>query len=350
MEKLELEIAEKARRPAGQDGWPAFSDSTCKPQTTKGMRDANRSRACRPCAPDVAPAPFIDMLELGCVMIHNSIRKHASYLVKKTIVKWRLRTGCSVNWQHFVDASAGTITGNIFTPYEMPVADKADPDGPVNPNDEDYWNAKWDKEGRRPPNRQFYEAIKKLIPTRSLALDVGCGSGDLLQALIVGRGIKAVGMDIAILSLQRLARIGIKCVHNSLPLIPLKENAFDVVMCIETLEHLEQPVKAVRSMFRVVKPGGRVIISVPDGEVWGVGGEHIQAFTARDCVNLVRPFVDTVNLEAWNDSGWPRLLFYGDKAISPVRYKGRFRQTNKEMRNCFSEAYGRSLECREKHR
>jgi SAM-dependent methyltransferase len=50
-------------------------------------------------------------------------------------------------------------------------------------------------------------------------------------------------------------------VHGSIDAIPLEEASFDVVLCIQVLEHVPDPAAAVRELRRVVRPGGRVLLS-----------------------------------------------------------------------------------------
>lgn len=45
--------------------------------------------------------------------------------------------------------------------------------------------------------------------------------------------------------------------------LPFADHEFGMVLCMSVLEHLEDPVKAVREMRRVLKPEGRIIVSVP---------------------------------------------------------------------------------------
>lgn len=47
--------------------------------------------------------------------------------------------------------------------------------------------------------------------------------------------------------------------------IPVKEDSFDVVLCTEVLEHVPDPVGAVKEMGRVLKPGGTLLLSAPLG-------------------------------------------------------------------------------------
>ncbi len=45
--------------------------------------------------------------------------------------------------------------------------------------------------------------------------------------------------------------------------LPLEDNSVDAIICIALLEHVEEPQKAVREMYRVLKPGGYIFIYVP---------------------------------------------------------------------------------------
>ena len=45
--------------------------------------------------------------------------------------------------------------------------------------------------------------------------------------------------------------------------IPAKDNAFDAIMCIEVLEHLPRPIKAIEEFARILKPKGKLILTAP---------------------------------------------------------------------------------------
>ena len=45
--------------------------------------------------------------------------------------------------------------------------------------------------------------------------------------------------------------------------IPLEAESIDKVLCCEVLEHLEEPQKAIKEIYRVLKQGGELILSVP---------------------------------------------------------------------------------------
>ena len=45
--------------------------------------------------------------------------------------------------------------------------------------------------------------------------------------------------------------------------LPFKDNEFEIVLCMVVMEHLENPQKAIKEMHRVLKPGGKILVSVP---------------------------------------------------------------------------------------
>ena len=94
-------------------------------------------------------------------------------------------------------------------------------------------------------------------------LDIGCGSGALLDHF-VERGVSCVGFDLsqAIMSYHR-QRDAFPGFVASVEQIPLAAEQFDMLTCLGLIEHLADPVAALAEMKRVVRPGGRAIITVP---------------------------------------------------------------------------------------
>ena len=45
--------------------------------------------------------------------------------------------------------------------------------------------------------------------------------------------------------------------------IPVEDSSFDAIMCVEVLEHISEPVKAIEEFFRILKPGGALILTAP---------------------------------------------------------------------------------------
>jgi SAM-dependent methyltransferase len=100
-------------------------------------------------------------------------------------------------------------------------------------------------------------------------LDVGCSVGRLLSR-VAGRGCEGVGVDILrrdLLSarrhlLDRVPRPDFAQADGGR--LPFADAAFDFVACTETLEHVADAGVALQELARVLKPGGRLVVSVPD--------------------------------------------------------------------------------------
>lgn len=82
-------------------------------------------------------------------------------------------------------------------------------------------------------------------------LDVGCG--DRPYDALLHRASEIVGFDV-----PGNPRAD---VHGSIDSIPLEDGRFDVVLCLQVLEHVPDPAAAVRELRRVARPGGRVLAS-----------------------------------------------------------------------------------------
>jgi 2-polyprenyl-3-methyl-5-hydroxy-6-metoxy-1,4-benzoquinol methylase len=82
-------------------------------------------------------------------------------------------------------------------------------------------------------------------------LDVGCGDRPY-ERLLQG-ATEIVGFDVPGNPHADL--------HGSIDAIPVEDASFDLVLCLQVLEHVADPAAAVRELRRVVKPGGRVLLS-----------------------------------------------------------------------------------------
>jgi len=95
-------------------------------------------------------------------------------------------------------------------------------------------------------------------------LDLGCRDGALTSAYLDGNDV--VGVDVDRTALARAAERGIETAWADLdePL-PLEDASFDVVVVAEVLEHLRLPDRALAEARRVLRPGGVLVGSVPNG-------------------------------------------------------------------------------------
>jgi len=134
-------------------------------------------------------------------------------------------------------------------------------------------------------------------------LDVGCGGGILAESM-AATGATVTGIDLAEKSLK-VARLhglesGVKVEYRAVPVEDLareQPERYDVVTCMEMLEHVPDPASIVRACADLVKPGGLVFFSTlnrnPKSFMYAiVGAEHILRLLPRGThsyENFIKP-------------------------------------------------------------
>lgn len=115
-----------------------------------------------------------------------------------------------------------------------------------------------------------------LIKPGQMVLDVGCGDGSAYAENLVESGIEVHGVDISDVAVEEALSRGVKAVRASLdePL-PFPDGHFDAVICIDMILHLLDPEFAVQEMYRVLKPGGRLLICVNNVGNWRNRFDHL---------------------------------------------------------------------------
>ena len=105
------------------------------------------------------------------------------------------------------------------------------------------------------------------VPPRATVLDIGCGAGVVARAL-AARGCKVWGLE---MDARRAAAARHHCVdvlETDVETVDLetefKGRTFDVVLCLDVLEHLRNPAAALGKVTTVLAPGGSVMISIPN--------------------------------------------------------------------------------------
>jgi 2-polyprenyl-3-methyl-5-hydroxy-6-metoxy-1,4-benzoquinol methylase len=106
------------------------------------------------------------------------------------------------------------------------------------------------------------EELLPNLPPKARVLDIGCGHGTVSSALVEG-GFEVVGLEAnqeALESSRRKGIIGIKCdIGRKIELEP----DFDLVLLLDVLEHVFNPLFLLEEAVRMLRPGGSLILSVP---------------------------------------------------------------------------------------
>lgn len=191
----------------------------------------------------------------------------------------------------------------------------------------DYYEFYWKKRGDSslPPVRSFipgflrkysnYGSVISNVPDHSVVLDVGCGDGNTSSFLIKNKSCNVYGIDVSKTALSHAKRKGLKTkvVNLNYGCLPFGNNKFNVVLMIDVLEHLIDPVNILLEVKRVLRKGGRLILSLPNfarftnrlrmlfgdpvdilhWDKYGDGKEHFQWFTSRK----IRHYLNLVDFD-----------------------------------------------------
>ncbi|MHB8743506.1 MAG: bifunctional 2-polyprenyl-6-hydroxyphenol methylase/3-demethylubiquinol 3-O-methyltransferase UbiG [Sulfuricaulis sp.] len=140
-------------------------------------------------------------------------------------------------------------------------------------------------------------------------LDIGCGGGILAESM-AAHGAHVTGIDLGAAPLA-VARLHLKesgqkveYLHRSAEDIAQERPAsYDVVTCMELLEHVPEPASTVEACARLVKPGGQVFFSTinrnPKSWLFAiVGAEYVLNLLPRGTHEYVK-FIKPSELDGW---------------------------------------------------
>ena len=119
-------------------------------------------------------------------------------------------------------------------------------------------------------------------------LDAGCGTGDDVRALagIVGPSGRACGVDFSQIMIDEAVSRGVpenaEFVRASAAELPYPAQTFDAARAERVFQHLEDPDAAARELYRVLKPGGIVMLLDQDWETLVVAGSQ-KSLTRKIC-------------------------------------------------------------------
>jgi 2-polyprenyl-3-methyl-5-hydroxy-6-metoxy-1,4-benzoquinol methylase len=138
------------------------------------------------------------------------------------------------------------------------------------------------------------EALKKRVPQGRL-LDIGCGLGFFLEAL--GTRYDAVGLEWSKPVVEMMRGLPLKVVEDHFPEHPFNAAEFDIVTFHNMLDHLPDPLNALRVARGLLKPGGALMLTLVNfggiaARVYGpgfrlLGPNHLYYFTPATLKNYL---------------------------------------------------------------
>lgn len=176
----------------------------------------------------------------------------------------------------------------------------------------DRW---WDTEGEMRPLHDINPLRLNYIDQRaplndSRVLDVGCGAGILSEAM-ARRGASVTGLDLSeplidaanVHAAESNLNIDYRCV-SSRDLAADMAGQFDVVTCLEMLEHVDEPASVVDDCVQLVRPGGAVFFSTINrsAKAWLLaiaGAEYILSLLPKG-THTYEKFIKPSELATWS--------------------------------------------------
>jgi len=151
----------------------------------------------------------------------------------------------------------------------------------------------WWWEGRREILRQELSHRKKLK-----VLDIGCGTGETMS--FVKSFLKnpdVIGVDNSQVAVNFATKRGHKVIKVNALKLPFEDNSFDVILILDVIEHIKDDRELLSEAKRVLRPGGKIIVTAPALQfIWSqhdTGQGHQRRYTRH----MMRNLADSCRLE-----------------------------------------------------
>jgi SAM-dependent methyltransferase len=172
----------------------------------------------------------------------------------------------------------------------------------------EYYDAYWDE---RRALTGLYPELRDLL-ARSIrgdarCLDVGCGDGRTAGLFLSEHAGGYTGVDVSRTAVHRARHQGLDARLIEDPAeLPFADGSFDAVACLEVLEHLVAPLSTAQELHRVLRPGGVILVTVPNIVYWRRRLDYA-------LIGRWNPLGDALSVpEPWRD---PHLRFFTLKAL-----------------------------------
>lgn len=145
--------------------------------------------------------------------------------------------------------------------------------------------------------------------SRAIILDIGSGGG--ITKLLKNRDVLYYPFDISDNNLRRIKENSpgkTNPVNGDAFYLPFKKHSVDLIMMSEIIEHLTHPVDALKDAARVLKPNGKIIVSVP----------YKEKLSYQICIHCNKPTPTHSHLHSFTVENFKEIL--KQAGLNPVRF------------------------------
>ena len=137
----------------------------------------------------------------------------------------------------------------------------------------EYYERYWSEAGYNPRRDDTPDYLRLLferyVQPEDDCLDLGCGDGGSSGFYLTEHSRSYVGVDVAQNAIELAQARGLDAVQiDDASSLPFADETFDVVVCSEVLQNVFEPHRAAAEVRRVLRPGGRFIVTVPNAAYW----------------------------------------------------------------------------------
>lgn len=177
--------------------------------------------------------------------------------------------------------------------------------------------------------KRYKELLEEFEPYRNEGrlLDVGCGYGFFLQTSKEA-GWDATGIEITDEAVKACTSKGLRMHHGTLESAVFPNDHFDVIVLIETIEHVIEVDQLLKEIQRVLRPGGLVYLSTPNFNA-------INRYRLKEKYDVVQyplhlSYFTPATLKRFFESNGFKTKQMMSSGISKTRYKTSTGQSNQE--------------------